>query len=134
MVTVDQADIAAAPPPPPPPFPSGSFAPPPPPPPPPSAREAAPEMSFGGYNVAPPGPIPRGEYAAVPKERLTYILLGIFLGAFGAHNFYAGYHGRGAAQAAISVCTLFMGSFIAWIWAVVEVCVVSRDSRNISMV
>ncbi|MBQ3218003.1 MAG: TM2 domain-containing protein [Akkermansia sp.] len=27
----------------------------------------------------------------MPKSRLAYILLGVFLGSLGIHNFYAGY-------------------------------------------
>jgi len=68
------------------------------------------------------------------KSRNSYILLGVFLGAFGVHNFYAGYKHRAVAQLAITVCTLFVGSFVSWIWAIVEVCTVERDSRNIYMV
>src|SRR5262245_27835588 len=33
-----------------------------------------------------------------PKSRTTYILLGVFLGPLGAHNFYAGYTGRAVGQ------------------------------------
>lgn len=28
-----------------------------------------------------------------PKSRLAYILMGLFLGGLGVHNFYAGYNG-----------------------------------------
>lgn len=65
-----------------------------------------------------------------PKARLTFILLGIFLGSFGAHNFYARYYKRAIAQLALTVCTLFYGSFVTWIWALVEVCTVERDGNN----
>jgi TM2 domain-containing membrane protein YozV len=88
---------------------------------------------MGGYNVPPP-PNFGGVYVAPPKQRLIFVLLGVFLGMFGAHNFYAGYYGRGAAQAAITVCTIFTGSLISWIWALVEVCVVTRDRRNVPMI
>ncbi len=102
---------------------------PPPPPPPPGAGSIAAvhvpaEVEAPGslLNPAPPQ----------PKARLTFILLGIFLGAFGIHNFYAGYVKRGVAQLALTVLTLFYGSFVAWIWALVEVCTVDRDHNNIS--
>jgi TM2 domain-containing membrane protein YozV len=62
------------------------------------------------------------------------MLLGIFLGCFGAHNFYAGYTARAIAQLCITICTLFFGAIVSWIWAIVEVCTVERDSRNIYMV
>lgn len=38
-----------------------------------------------------------------PKRRLTAMLLGIFLGNFGVHNFYLGRIGRGVAQCILSV-------------------------------
>src|SRR5262245_61574765 len=42
-----------------------------------------------------------------PKSRTTYIVLGVFLGMFGAHNFYAGYTGRAVGQLCLSVLTVF---------------------------
>lgn len=101
----------------------------------PPAQVAAPPLSFGGYNVAQhavPAGIPR--YPADSKNRTTYILLGIFLGIFGAHNFYAGYKSRAIAQLCITLLTLFFGAIVSWIWAIVEICIVDRDSRNILMI
>jgi TM2 domain-containing membrane protein YozV len=66
-----------------------------------------------------------------PKSRTTYIVLGVFLGAFGAHNFYAGYTGRAVGQLGLSVLTLFRLAIISWIWAIVEICVVDKDSAGI---
>lgn len=66
-----------------------------------------------------------------PKSRTTYIVLGVFLGAFGAHNFYAGYTGRAAGQLCLSVLTLFRLAIVSWIWAIVEICVVEKDSAGI---
>lgn len=67
------------------------------------------------------------------KSRISYILLGIFLGVLGVHNFYAGYFGRGTAQLLI---TLFLGwlvvpLFIVWIWCIVEICAVRFDAQGI---
>jgi TM2 domain-containing membrane protein YozV len=66
-----------------------------------------------------------------PKSRTTYIVLGIFLGALGAHNFYSGYTGRAIGQLCLSVLTLFYLAIISWIWAIVEICVVDKDSSGI---
>lgn len=68
-----------------------------------------------------------------PKSRLAYILLGIFLGCLGIHNFYASRIGFGVAQLLI---TLFVGWLIVpilvvWVWVLVEVCTVTRDGRGI---
>src|SRR5262249_39341966 len=41
------------------------------------------------------------QYMQMPlssRSRAGYVLLGLFLGCLGVHNFYAGYSGRGAAQ------------------------------------
>jgi TM2 domain-containing membrane protein YozV len=76
---------------------------------------------------AQPGDLTRRQ----PKSRTTYIVLGVFLGAFGAHNFYAGYTGRAVGQLCLSVLTLFRLAIISWIWAIVEICVVDKDSAGI---
>ena len=68
---------------------------------------------------------------AQPKNRTTFIVLGIFLGALGIHNFYAGYTGRAIGQLCLSVLTLFSLAIISWIWAIVEICVVDKDSSGI---
>lgn len=66
-----------------------------------------------------------------PKSRTTYIVLGVFLGFFGAHNFYAGYTGRAIGQVCLSVLTLSYLAIVSWIWAIVEICVVDKDSAGI---
>jgi len=77
-------------------------------------------------------------YAGVEarKNRVVYVLLGLFLGFLGAHSFYAGYYRRGAAQAALSVFSWWLfsqgyGSLISWIWAVVEICIVTKDADGV---
>jgi TM2 domain-containing membrane protein YozV len=78
-------------------------------------------------SVSPPDPIPPGE----PKSRTTFIVLGALLGALGAHNFYAGYRKKGLAQLAITVFTLGFGSPMSWIWAIIDICTVSQDSKGV---
>jgi TM2 domain-containing membrane protein YozV len=71
-----------------------------------------------------------------PKSRGTFIVLGIFFGCFGVHNFYAGYAGRGIAQLLISVFLgLFFGFgfFITWIWMIIEVISVNTDAQGLRM-
>jgi TM2 domain-containing membrane protein YozV len=64
------------------------------------------------------------------KSRVAYILLGLFLGGLGVHNFYAGYGGKGATQ-------LLLNLFLFWtivvpigigIWVLIEVCTVDHDA------
>ncbi len=47
-------------------------------------------------------------------------LLGIFLGAFGVHNFYLGYTGRAVAQLLISVLSCGTLAVVSEIWGLIE--------------
>lgn len=119
-----------------------------PPPPPPNPREPTPSSMdelrrisnsvvpsmFGSFalddkipGLAPPDPVASGP----PKNRTTYIVLGALLGAFGAHNFYAGYKKKAFGQLAITVFTLGFGSPMSWMWAIIDICTVGQDSRGI---
>lgn len=71
------------------------------------------------------------------KSRMTFILLGLFLGVLGVHNFYAGYIGRGIGQVLISVFAIlsvcvFLGMpfIIVEIWALIEICLVTKDATG----
>jgi TM2 domain-containing membrane protein YozV len=70
------------------------------------------------------------------KTRVAFILLGLFLGCFGIHNFYAGYTGKGIAQLLI---TLFLGwlfglgLLITGVWALIEIIAVSRDAQGFQL-
>lgn len=93
-----------------------------------------------GQQYAQPMPqpyVPQGgvyPYQFSPKQRVAYILLAVFLGWLGIHNFYAGYNGRGLAQLLISVLTFFTFSFVSWIWAIVEACTIMYDATNRPMI
>ena len=74
-----------------------------------------------GYPIGPP-----------PKNRLAYILLGIFLGNLGIHNFYAGRTGTAVTQ-------LLLTLFLFWtvvvpvgimIWVIVEIFTVTTDRQG----
>jgi TM2 domain-containing membrane protein YozV len=117
---------------PPPPRPAGA------PPPPPSMSgfqtSHVPVMSyptFAGYAPPPPGPIRSYEPR---KSRVVFVLLAVFLGAFGGHNFYAGYVKKAVIQLCITLFSCFTGSFISWIWAIVEACMVNRDDDGVAFV
>jgi len=116
---------------PPPPRPAG--APPPPRPQPVLHTAHAPVMTyptFGGY-AAPPPPI----YSYTPrKSRVVFVLLAVFLGAFGGHNFYAGYVKKGVIQLCITLFSCFFGGVVSWIWAIVEACMVDCDEDGIAFV
>jgi len=54
------------------------------------------------------------------KSKLTAGLLGIFLGAFGVHNFYLGNTGKAVAQLLITLLSCFTLGVVSEIWGLVE--------------
>lgn len=81
---------------------------------------------------------------AQPKcSRVAYILLAIFLGDLGVHNFVAGYTARGVTQLSITLVSLLLflctfglsgvGVLAVTVWWIVEVCTVDRDANGMKM-
>lgn len=66
------------------------------------------------------------------KSKVAYVLLGLFLGIFGIHNFYAGYFGRGIVQLLLTLLSCFILGIVTGLWALIEVCVVDKDANGIS--
>jgi|GEM_PF-555494 len=65
------------------------------------------------------------------KSRAVYIVLALFFGCLGVHNFYAGHGGRGAAQLAITILTGCAGGFfVSGLWAFIECFVVDTDGSG----
>lgn len=62
-----------------------------------------------------------------PKSRMVAGLLGIFLGAWGIHNFYLGYSGKGILQIILTICTCG----IAGIWGFIEGILILCGNINI---
>jgi TM2 domain-containing membrane protein YozV len=60
------------------------------------------------------------------------VLLGLFLGLFGAHNFYAGYTKNAVIQLLLTMLVgwLILPLFAVAIWNLVEVCTVNRDASG----
>jgi TM2 domain-containing membrane protein YozV len=71
-------------------------------------------------------------YGRSYKSRTTFIVLGIFLGFFGVHNFYSGYTGRAVGQLCLTVLTLGYLGIVSWVWAIIEICIVDKDSTGLS--
>ncbi len=70
------------------------------------------------------------------KSRLAYIVIGLFFGALGIHNFYAGRPGSGIFQLLITLFFGWLNIFTFWlipgifplfIWVVCELIFVSKD-------
>lgn len=65
------------------------------------------------------------------KSGVAYILLGWFLGIFGAHNFYAGYMKRATAQILLTLISgflLFIPLVIVQIWSLGDICFINKDA------
>lgn len=85
-----------------------------------------------------PTPQPQSAHGQIPaeyeaKNHTVFVLLGIFLGQLGIHNFYAGYTKKAIIQLVISVVTCGYGCIISWIWAIIDICNVKVDSNNVPM-
>ena len=67
------------------------------------------------------------------KERIIYILLAIFLGGFGIHNFYAGYTGKGIAQLLITLLLfwLVIPLLVVFVWVIIEIITVTKDAKGV---
>lgn len=62
------------------------------------------------------------------KSRLVYILLALFLGLFGIHNFYAGRIGTGVVQLVLSL--LILTAPLTLLWVIIEIATVEKDGRG----
>lgn len=54
------------------------------------------------------------------KSKVVGGILGILLGAFGAHNFYLGYKGKAIAQLLLTLLSCFLLSPITSVWGFIE--------------
>jgi TM2 domain-containing membrane protein YozV len=82
-------------------------------------------------SYAPPAAV---AFPVAPKSRATFIVLGIFLGWLGIHNFYGGYTGKAVGQLCLTVLTIGYLGLISWVWAIIEICIVDKDSRGIAFI
>lgn len=60
------------------------------------------------------------QYSPKRKSKIIAGLLAFFLGAFGVHNFYLGFIGKGVAQLLITLLSLGMLSWVSAIWGIIE--------------
>ena len=70
-------------------------------------------------------------YPYPPKSRITYVLLGLFLGCLGIHNFYAKRSGCGITQLLISVLSIGYLAVISGLWSFIEILVVDKDGNGV---
>ncbi len=70
-----------------------------------------------------------------PKSRLAYILLALFLGGFGVHNFYAGYTKKAVIQLLLTVLLGWTGvvALAVLVWIILDIIQVTADSNGVPM-
>lgn len=66
--------------------------------------------------------------AVAPKSRLTYILLALFLGGLGIHNFYSGHKKHGIIK--LVMFFLCVGLVVNPIWCIIEMITVTKDANG----
>ncbi len=85
-----------------------------------------------------------GEWLSVPPKRPqerpacsrgVYIVIGLFLGGLGIHNFIAGRYCPTIAQLLVTVLTgwLILPLLVVFVWVIVELFTVDRDGRGLRM-
>ena len=110
----------------------------------PGYQQQPPQPPYGapGYQQPPQQPYypPQPNYPVYTeqKSRIAAGLLGIFLGAFGVHNFYLGYTGKAVAQLVITLITCGAGAVVTEIWGLIEGIMIlcgsiSTDSQGIPL-
>ena len=86
-----------------------------------------------GLPVPPPAPVSlHPTLNPEAKDRVAYVLLAIFLGGLGIHNFFAGYTSRAVTQLLITILTCGIGGIVTSIWAIIEACTVTKDANGVS--
>ena len=70
-----------------------------------------------------------------PKSRLAYILLAIFLGGFGVHNFYAGYTQKAVIQLLLTILLGWTGvvALAVLVWIIIDIIQVTTDANGVPM-
>ncbi len=88
-----------------------------------------------GQSIGVRQPLPsQGLQQNPPKSLSSYILLGLFLGGIGVHDFYAGYTTRGVIKLCITIFTLGYGGIISGIWALIDICTIRKDAFGNPMI
>lgn len=70
-------------------------------------------------------------YPYPPKSRLTYIILALFFGSLGIHNFYAKRSGCGITQLLLTILSFGFLAVISALWSLIEILAVDKDGNNV---
>lgn len=89
---------------------------------------ADPNYQASGQGYRPPAYPPVGTPL---KSKMAAGLLGIFLGAFGVHNFYLGYTTKAVIQLCLTLLSCGILSFVSGIWGFIEGVMLLTGSINV---
>ena len=93
------------------------------------------QSSLGAGLPTPPSAVPSYpmpvQGTQIANDRVAYILLAVFIGHLGIHNFFAGYTSRGVIQLVITIVTCGIGGIATWIWAIIEAITVTKDANGV---
>ncbi len=69
-----------------------------------------------------------------PKNYVVFIILAIFLGGLGIHNFYAGYRDRGLAELVVwlilsCISCGFLG-ILCWVYVIIDIIYIKQDAAG----
>lgn len=64
-------------------------------------------------------------------SRVLYVILALFLGTFGIHNFIAGYNAKGWVQVLVTIGSFGFLAPLIFIWNVIEIITVKEDSDGV---
>jgi TM2 domain-containing membrane protein YozV len=65
-------------------------------------------------------------------SRTAYVVLALLLGELGVHDFYAGYTTKGIIKLLLTIllCELIFPPFLMWLWAFIEVFIITKDAKG----
>ena len=89
---------------------------------------------FGPAALPPPSPAIEALRNTPPKSHIVFIILAIFLGALGIHNFYAGYRDRGIAELVIflvlTAISCGMLGPICLVYVIIDIISIKQDAAG----
>lgn len=91
----------------------------------------APQHPYPAQQPVYTAPQPTYALPYAPKSRISYILLALFLGTLGVHNFYAKRTGCAITQLLITVLSFGFLAAISGLWAFIEMIVVTEDGNRV---
>ena len=64
------------------------------------------------------------------KSFIAYLLLAVFLGNLGIHDFYAGYSLKGIIKLLMTLLSCGVLGIVSFVWALFDICTVRHDANG----